>query len=212
MPSGPASQKRAAGARLGKNGRTPLRRGGREAARRPCEAHLERLLHFFVVIKLRYTQKLSRTNGRAKAQALIPWVKCVITGEASCEKEMPFQAAPFVLGTAGATAVGAGAWHVLTGNSCDSWRTCAGSRKHTMLPERTGSEIAASLYHPTGPGHGNVQGDGTHTGQLSLPSPGGGARPQAPAPAPRACPLSSLSCCADRRCGRAQAFRRGWST
>jgi hypothetical protein len=99
---------------------------------------------------------------------------------------MPFQAAPFVLGTAGATAVGAGAWHVLTGNSCDSWRTCAGSRKHTMLPERTGSEIAASLYHPTGPGHGNVHGDGTHTGQLSLPSPDGGARPQAPAPAPRA--------------------------
>jgi len=165
---------------------------------------------FSSLSKLRYTQKLSRTNGRAKA--LIPWVKCVITGEASCEKEMPFQAAPFVLGTAGATAVGAGAWHVLTGNSCDSWRTCAGSRKHTMLPERTGSEIAASLYHPTGPGHGNVQGDGTHTGQLSLPSPGGGARPQAPAPAPRACPLSSLSCCADRRCGRAQAFRRGWST
>jgi hypothetical protein len=125
---------------------------------------------------------------------------------------MPFQAAPFVLGTAGATAVGAGAWHVLTGNSCDSWRTCAGSRKHTMLPERTGSEIVASLYHPTGPGYGNVHGDGTHTGQLSLPSPGGGARPQAPAPAPRACALSSLSWCADRRRGRAQACRRGWST
>jgi hypothetical protein len=110
----------------------------------------------------------------------------LITERSAWEKEMPFQAAPFVLGTAGATAVGAGAWHVLTGNSCDSWRTCAGSRKHTMLPERTGSEIAASLYHPTGPGHGNVHGDGTHTGQLSLPSPDGGARPQAPAPAPRA--------------------------
>lgn len=106
---------------------------------------------------------------------------------------MPFQAAPFLLGTAGVTAVGAGAWHVMTGNSCDSWRTCAGNRKHTMLPERSAGEIAASLYHRTEPGHGNVNGDGTHTGQLSLPSSDVGTRPQAPAPAPRACALSSIS-------------------
>lgn len=125
---------------------------------------------------------------------------------------MPFQAAPFVLGTAGATAVGAGAWHVLTGNSCDSWRTCAGSRKHTMLPERSGSEIAASLYHPTGPGHGNVHGDGTHTGQLSpvawrrLQTPGARSRPA------RLRAVLTLLVCADRLRGRGQASRRGWST
>ena len=96
---------------------------------------------------------------------------------------MPFQAVPFALGTAGVAAVGTGAWHVLTGNSCESWRTCAGSRKgHSLVPDRSGAEIATSLYHQTGPGHGNVHGVDNHTGPLP------GARPPHPASRP-----SSLS-------------------
>ena len=96
---------------------------------------------------------------------------------------MPFQAVPFALGTAGVAAVGTGAWHVLTGNSCESWRTCAGSRKgHSLVPDRSGAEIATSLYHQTGPGHGNVHGVDNHTGPLP------GARPPTLPRAPAAFP------------------------
>ena len=79
---------------------------------------------------------------------------------------MPFQAAPFVLATAGVGGIGAGAWHVLTGNSCDSWQTCGGRRKSTWLSERTGSEIITSLYHadPNAARHSNIEGDDNHTG------------------------------------------------
>ena len=79
---------------------------------------------------------------------------------------MPFQAAPFVLATAGVGGIGAGAWHVLTGNSCDSWETCGGRRKSTWLSERTGSEIMSSLYHadPNSARHSNIEGDDNHTG------------------------------------------------
>ena len=87
---------------------------------------------------------------------------------ASCSsvRRMPFQAAPFVLATAGVGGIGAGAWHVLTGNSCDSWETCGGRRKSTWLSERTGSEIMSSLYHadPNSARHSNIEGDDNHTG------------------------------------------------
>ena len=77
---------------------------------------------------------------------------------------MPFQAAPFVMGTAGVAALGAGAWHVAMGNTAESWASCAGSRKgYSMVSDRSIGEIAANLYHP-GQGHGNVVGEDNHTG------------------------------------------------
>ena len=81
-----------------------------------------------------------------------------------CGKTMPFQAAPFVMGTAGVAALGAGAWHVAMGNSSEGWASCAGSRKgYSLVSERSVGEIAQNLYHP-GQGNGNVVGEDNHTG------------------------------------------------
>ena len=72
---------------------------------------------------------------------------------------------------AGVTAVGAGAWHVLTGNTCDSWKTCAGNRKQgAFAPDRNFEDIKKNLYHPDRNGHGNIEGDDNHTGK-SQPRP-----------------------------------------
>lgn len=77
---------------------------------------------------------------------------------------MPFQAAPFVMGTAGVAALGTGAWHVAMGNSSEGWASCAGSRKgYSLVSERSVGEIAQNLYHP-GQGNGNVVGEDNHTG------------------------------------------------
>mmetsp|Transcript_67290 Transcript_67290/g.98447 ORF Transcript_67290/g.98447 Transcript_67290/m.98447 type:complete len:466 (+) Transcript_67290:63-1460(+) len=79
---------------------------------------------------------------------------------------MPFQAAPFVLATAGCGAVGVGTWHVAMGNSNEGWATCGGGRKGkglSMVSERSVQEIASNLYHPQ-TGHGNIEGGENHTG------------------------------------------------